>query len=57
MTVKELKKLLRGANDNTEVEISVEGEVLSRNILQIYRWDNEEQCEDKGEKPVILIHC
>jgi hypothetical protein len=57
MTVKELKKLLRGADDNTEIEISVEGEVLSRNILQVYRWDNEEQCENKGETPVILIHC
>ena len=50
MTVKELKKLLRGADDNTEVEISVEGEVLSRDILQVYRWDNEEQCEDDAER-------
>lgn len=57
MTVKELKKLLRGADDDTKIEISVEGEVLPRDIAKVYRWDNIEQCEDMNEDPIILIHC
>jgi hypothetical protein len=57
MTVKELKKILRGAADDTEIAISVEGEVLPRNIINIYKWDNAEECDNRKENPIILIDC